>query len=265
MKKLVILFLLILGSSAFAEDFSVTLQRAKPYPRPYSVAGMQPAVAPPGGITAVKFWTTGWHSGRNSRPMACFAIPCPRKDGTWWKPVKVDGFCGNPAKGGWLEPCAVAAKTTVALSYTISQESAPVPEQPAYYLPPIQPCAPVLEPWPLPLELAKSGYYHGEKARWESRGRMDIDLSYYKFKKDQVRQKKKELETCDPLQPGDPRIPNPPGPGSTNVIGNPSGGIFNPPPTDPYQPPPANPMGHGTGGMPWDPSPTNPHVADPVN
>lgn len=58
-------------------------------------------------------------------------------------------------------------------------------------------------------------------------------------------------ETCGP---GQPPPPPPPGGGGTKPGG---------PPTTP--PPGGGTGGHGTGGAPWDPSPSHPRVADPVN
>lgn len=64
--------------------------------------------------------------------------------------------------------------------------------------------------------------------------------------------------TCDPLLPGDPRIPVPP-PGNSGVFPT------YPPDTGGHSTAPLPAPTHGTGGQAWDPSPSHPHVADPVN
>lgn len=96
--------LALMASMAVAEDFSVTLQKARPWPgKAVAVAGMQSRTAPAKAVTAVRFWTRGWVTGTNSRPMTVWAVPRAEEAGTRWRIVSVKAYCNNPATGEWLE------------------------------------------------------------------------------------------------------------------------------------------------------------------
>ncbi len=116
-KFLVVAILLCIVSSVMAEDFSVTLQKAKPWPgKTVYVSGMQSRTAPANSLTAVQFWTKGWITGTNGLPMTVYAVPRQQENGIWWAICQVSAYCGNPAKGGWLERKEEPKPLTAAVS-----------------------------------------------------------------------------------------------------------------------------------------------------
>lgn len=232
-----ILFAIIAGN-VMAEDFSVTLQRAKPWPgKKVWVAGMQSRTAPVGTVTAVRFWTRGWVTGTNSRPMTVWAVPRSEAFGIRWRIIGVKAYCSNPAVGEWLEclpkpapkPCPPAG-----LNASVESE-----------LPPRETETTVTNCFkanPMPGMVGGREVDSGISVQY---GTEDVQEIFPEVSiGTEIRGKSKTSPYCPPGgKPGDP-----PPPGQT-VGGS--------------QPPPQN--NHGTAGQPHDPTPMNPHVADPVH
>jgi len=132
-KYLIIAILLCVASMAIAEDFSVTLQKVRPWPgKPVNIAGMQSRTAPANSLTAVRFMTRGWVTGSNSSPMTVYAVPRQQENGTWWAICQVSAYCGNPGRGGWLEK-----KEIKPLVATVSQIETRVVERVVCAPPPV--------------------------------------------------------------------------------------------------------------------------------
>ena len=244
-----LLLLVTMAVAAVAEDFSVTLRTAGRWPGgDVYEPGQQLYNAPAGSLTAVWFKSRGRVRGTNSCPMKVWAVP----SGDYRRIIRIDGYCHNPAEGGW-NVCPPAPKPCPSPSLLcVSVESA-LPSQgvKVTYIPGKDNPMPYLGERQLyPAQSMNTG---SEQARevWPEIG-VGIQTNSTR---------ETGPQTCDPG--GHP--PDPPDPSATGAKsgGAKSGAREVTSQAGGHQPPPQ--PSHGTAGMPWDPSPSHPHVADPVH
>lgn len=251
---LAILLAMIASSAVLAVDFSAILQQAKPWPgTPVSVAGMQSRTAPANTLTAVKYWTQGWITGTNSRPISVWAVPRNEAGGVRWRIVSVKAYCSNPATGEWLERCQPTTKNiNTTTLVTVESESPARRFETTVTL--------RNEPNPMPGMVGgretDSGFPIAYGSETSSSTPLIVPFIMVEPEQECQTTTPETPITCDPN--GTP--PDPPSVGAATGTG--TGGQPAAPPSGGNQPPPQ--ATHNTGGATWDPSPSHPKVADPV-
>ena len=200
--------------------------------RPALPADAAPYLAPPGTVTSVMHSTGRVDKGTNSKSMWMIAAPVTLSDGTVIMRYHRKKSCGNPATGS-----NVISRPQPRQAYVPPPAPAPTPPPPTEEALYADNSVPVVSlGWSAPQALPTSqvGGYKIESSR-------PILNLLVGQQQNQVVQPPTS-PYCPPPGPGDIPVP-PPGNGS----------VF------PQYP------SHGTGGQPWDPSPSSPHVADPVH